>query len=416
MFFTSSKEKEKEIVGIIDIGSSQISGTIFELSDKTEISPSKTVPPVEDKPIADRLLFSCDEKITFSETPDASRFLSAISEALKKVMVGLKAGPKIPTRFFVFLSSPFFVSQARVINYEGAKPFLVNDILIENLIKTETDKFLATAHQIFPVSVGDSHEIIENKILRVKLNGYEIKEPIGKTAQSLSLSQFISVGPKELLNKLELLIHSEKADAKISFHTFSLTAYQTFTRLIDKKYRNFVLIDTGGEITDLLVVADGLLVEHLSFPKGKNYLIRKLAKKMGTVFAEASSSLEIYQSGQASIVLKNRLESALVEIKKDWLGSFKEALAKVTETVFLPENFFILGDDKSDEIFVDFIEKESMIELSLSQNNFDVIFVDNSILSGNSIAKQRLPNNLFLFVESYYCDKIYSKTASLYFL
>ena len=113
MFFTSSKEKEKEIVGIIDIGSSQISGTIFELSDKTEISPSKTVPPVEDKPIADRLLFSCDEKITFSETPDASRFLSAISEALKKVMVGLKAGPKIPTRFFCIHKSTPIIGQGK---------------------------------------------------------------------------------------------------------------------------------------------------------------------------------------------------------------------------------------------------------------------------------------------------------------
>ncbi|MCX6713622.1 MAG: hypothetical protein NTV48_00760 [Candidatus Vogelbacteria bacterium] len=416
MWFSSSKKDESEVIGIIDIGSSQISGAILSLSEKKELVKDSSAKTVEEKPIADRLIFSYQEKITFAESPDANRFLSAISEALKKVLINLKANQKPPTRFFVFLSSPFFISQTRVINYESERPVTINDNLIQNLLKAETDKFFATAGQIFSLGADDKHEIIENRILRVKLNGYESKEPIGQTAQSLSLSQFLSVGPSSLLNKIEGLVQSEIAEAKISFHTFSLTAYQTFSRLIDKKYRNFVLIDTGGEITDILVVADGVLAEHLSFPKGKNYLIREMAKKMGTVFAEASSAMEVYQNGKASVVLKNRIETALTEIKKDWLASFKEAISRVTETVFLPENFFILGDDPTDAIFVDFIEKENMIELSLSQSNFDVIFVDNSILTGTIPAKQRLPNNLFLFVESYYCDKIYSKSQSLYFL
>jgi len=415
MWFSSSKKDGGEVIGIIDIGSSQISGAIFSLSDKKE-SVKNGLGVVDEKPIVDRLIYSYQEKITFSETPDSSRFLSAISEAMKKVLVNLKANQKPPTRFFVFLSSPFFISQTRIINYEGEKPFTVSDNLIQSLIKAETDKVMMTANQIFPIHESDKHEIIENRILQVKLNGYETKEPVGKTAKNMIISQFISVGPGSLMDKQEEIIKGEIANAKVSFHTFSLTAYQTFSRLIDKKYRNFILIDTGGEITDILVVADGLLAEHLSFSKGKNYLIREMAKRMGTVFAEASSALDVYQNGQASPVLKNRIEGSLNEIKKDWLVSFKEAISRITETVFLPENFFILGDDPTDAIFVDFIEKENMIELSLSQKNFDVIFVDNSILVNTSPARQKLPSNLFIFVESYYCDKIYSKSPSLYSL
>ncbi|MCX6712153.1 MAG: hypothetical protein NT041_00490, partial [Candidatus Vogelbacteria bacterium] len=117
---------------------------------------------------------------------------------------------------------------------------------------------------------------------QTKLDGYLTTWPIGQKAQEVTLNRFVSWANKDLLVELRDAIKSEYAEAPVIFNTFSFATYDIFKDFLPDK--DFILLDTGNEITDVLIIKDNVLAEHFSFPKGKNYLIRELAKNLGTDF------------------------------------------------------------------------------------------------------------------------------------
>ena len=394
--FSSKKKDEGKVIGVIDIGSAQVSGTIIKLKKDREI---------------ENVLAQADEKITYQELPDFPHFwektkqaiqtvLKELHEETRKVNTSQSAKPENqvlqPEKIFIFLSSPFFQSRTKVIKADNPTTTKITKNYLADLLKQADNQN----------NLGADTVILEDKVMQTKLDGYLTTWPVGQRAKDIVLHRFLSWTNKDILINLRDLLKAEYAEMPVIFNSFSFASYDIFKDFLPNK--DFILLDTGNEITDVLVIKDNVLAEHFSFPKGKNYLIRKIAKTLGTIPAEAETSLVLYATDKANPQLKARLEPALAPVAKLWQVDLKRVLTQTIETTFLPETIYLIGDDPIDHIFAQFIDQADLSEVTLSNHKLTAIFVEKLLADGLAhLTDQTQPlTNSWLLAEALFCAKL----------
>jgi cell division ATPase FtsA len=379
MFGSSQKKDESKVIGIIDIGSAQVSGAIVKLKNQG----------------VETVLAQADEKITFSDLPDFDHFWEMTKKAIQTTLQELKVGGK-PEKVFIFLSSPFFQSQTKTIKTTSPNATKITKTYLAELVAKADSE----------ASHGAEVVIIEDKVMQTVLDGYVTTWPLGQTAREISLSRYLSWANKDLLVNLRDLIRTEYAETPVIFNTFSYATYNIFKDFLPDK--DFILLDTGNEITDVLIVKDNVLAEHFSFPKGKNFLVRELSKELGTVPAEAETSLNLYVADQANRELKVRLEPALAKISPRWQADFKQALTATLETTLLPETIYLISDDPVDNLFAQFINQAELNEVTLSNHKLTAVFVEKLLADGlvHLTGLAQPLTNSWLLAETLFCAKL----------
>lgn len=382
MFFSSAKKDEGRIVGVIDIGSARVSGTIIKQLDREIVS----------------VLAESDEKISYHDLPEFNHFWEQTKLAIQTLLKELraKAGTNEPEKIFIFLSSPFFQSQTKVIRSNNSSSSKITKAYLADLVKQADEG----------AKLGEDIVILEDKVMQTKLDGYITTWPVGQMAQEVVLSHFLSWADKDLLVNLRDLMRAEYAKAPVIFSTFSFATYDIFKDFLPEK--DFILLDVGNEITDILIIKDNVLAEHFSFPKGKNFLVRSLAKELGTIPAEVETSLNLLATGQANQQLKKRLAPSLKKVEALWQADFKQALALTLETSFLPETVYLISDDPADAIFADFVNQAELNEVTLSNHKLDMVFVEKLLADGltHLTGKAQPLTNSWLLAEALFCAKI----------
>lgn len=387
-------KKNKNLVAIIDIGSSRVSAALWDNTKKAADG-------------SHNFLFQKSHELFFPSGISFERFLGQISRHLEELVQEMVKFDR-PSRVVCFLSSPLFISQTKIINLKNEEPVKITKQLVQNLINIEAQKFLEKPNLLLSETDENKNELLENLIMQIKLNGYETKDPYGQNAERLEIAQHLSAASSLVLNKIRSVLSPLAISKDISFHSFSFAAFTIFRELAFDQ-ESFVLIDVSGELTDIISLYQGVLMETVSFPVGKNTLLRKIAENSNSSYQEALSALKIYQSKTASPKLSSRIDFSLNQIKANWLSSFKKALEIIIESSFLPEVVYVIGDEASDKFFVDFIKKENLLPYTLSTKNLAVEFIEKDLLKKWQGEKKTGTINTFLLVETLFCDKIYLK-------
>src|SRR6266568_4891650 len=105
----SKSKNNKELVLVFNIGSSSVGGALF-------FAQSSGIP---------KIIFSTTEQIRLEEKMNSDRFYTLAMQSLETVVGRVyKAGLGAPKEIFCVLSSPWHVSQTRIINYKKNTPFV----------------------------------------------------------------------------------------------------------------------------------------------------------------------------------------------------------------------------------------------------------------------------------------------------
>ncbi len=146
------------------------------------------------------------------------------------------------------------------------------------------------------------------------LNGYQTSKPYGKQTKSIEISIFLSMISKEVETKtrkvLEKIFHSHT----IAFHSFALTSFSAIRDIFHSE-EDFLLVDVGGEVTDVSLVRRGILLETVSFPTGKNFLLRSVVLDLNTIPEEAHTLIRMFLDNKESKE-SGKLQKVLVPISK----------------------------------------------------------------------------------------------------
>ena len=274
---------------VFDIGSSSVGGALF-WREKSGIP---------------KIILTVREPIVLKEEININQFLLLTAQALE-IVVGkiFAAGLGAPAKIFCVLSSPWYVSQTRVISFMKNTPFAFTAKLADDLIQKEVNLF-EEEHLAQYVNTEDSVRLIELKNIKVTLNGYETPDPLNQRGKELEMIVFISMSPEKILTKIEETIARYFYSKEIKFSSFIMTFFTMIRDLYSNK-DNFLLVDISGEITDISIIKKNILRESVSFPLGHNFIIRGVASALNCGLGEAKSFLSLLKDEHADYAITKK--------------------------------------------------------------------------------------------------------------
>jgi hypothetical protein len=308
-----------------------------------------------------------------------------------------------PSRMYCVLSSPWYASQTRVLKLEKNTPFIFTEKLADSLIQKEIALFKEEYKE------KDSHpdnqiRPIELKNMKTVLNGYDTLRPLNQKAKVLEMTIFASVSQEQILKKVEETIERHFHSREIRFSSFVMSSF-TVARDMFVNQDNFLLINIGGEVTDISMIKKEIIQESVSYPAGRNFIIRNVAKGLGVSLVEAKSLISLYKDGHMADVTEKKAEEVISSIKTRWLKKFQESLSNLTNDISIPATIFITVDQDLAEFFSNIIKTEEFNQYTLTESKFRLIFLSTSALHGIATFEEDAIRDPFLIIESIYINR-----------
>ena len=386
-------------LAIIDIGSTSVGGITLSYSNQER----------NNKEFCNCLSATIREDISFQEDIDPQRYLEGINSSLKKVAHSLAVDSKsAPTEVVCFLSAPFYASQTKQIKKIEVTPFPVTHKLLEDLVDEEVGKFKKSKPAFFrelDVKNKDTHEIIESVLMKITLDGYELSDYHHQSTKELTASHYLSLASSSILDRFRASVASALPGTRVRFYSFAYAFSQALLGVAEGK-KNFLVLDVGGEISEVSLIWQGVLLNTISFPLGRNWLVRNVAKTFATTPAEAYSSLKLYQLKTQTPAVVGKIDQVLVEAKNEWLETFRGALNRVVDNSLLPENVFALADPTVIDIFRGWLKNGKFDNLTIGNKNFSVNILPEDIFGSFCSHDSIATHDFTLMVEAIFCGII----------
>ena len=389
--FPESKKKD-ELILVFNIGSSSVEGALF-WAQKSEVP---------------KIIFSAKEPIKIEEKIDADRFLSLAVQSLEIVankIYGARLGA--PGRIFCVLSSPWCVSQTRIINLRKNTPFVFTEKLADELIQKEI-KLFEEEHLPKYVNAENSVLAMVLKTIKIMLNGYETPRPLDQKAKELEMDIFISVSGEQVLKKIEDVIRKYFHFEQIKFLSFALSSF-TVARDMHAERENFLLVDIGGEVTDIFMVKKNTLRESISFPLGRNFLTRGVAVGLNCTLGEADSFISLLKDGHAEESTAKKLALIINSLRAKWLEKFQESLVNLSNDISIPAAIYIIIDRDLADFFGEAIKSEQFSQYTLTESKFEVIFLNIELLYDSVVFEEGAIREPRLIIDSIYINRLLAK-------
>lgn len=384
----------KKYFAVLDIGSASVGGAILEL----DFSANNKKEPA-------RVIFTRRRNTNFEGPISFQRFWEATSRAIQEISAELNAkSPARLSKFHCFISSPFYLSQTKIVHYCQENDFLFSQSLMEKITLAETSSFTKDNEGSNSSILNDKFEIVENKVMSVALNGYPVINPFGKKASKAVVAQFLSGGSGQIYQRLRQIIAGQTHGLPTEIHSFSFAAF-SLIRDIYGRHSNFVVIDVSGELTDVIVTSEGILKENVSFPLGVNSIVRGLAKRLGSFFDETKSTLVLFEKKQLQENASQKIGRELANLKAEWIKNLKEALATALEGSILPEHVVVMGSDALGRMFLNWVREEKLEGMSLSLQSLQALYFDDILPTSKKLSSP-LPTDSYLVLESLFCAKM----------
>ncbi|MEK7607666.1 MAG: hypothetical protein AAB484_01940 [Patescibacteria group bacterium] len=344
-----------------------------------------------------RVIHSIREVIPYQTTIDPDRLFRDMIEVLKKVYGDIiKQGVTHLTgsefrhvkigRIFYSFASPWSATQTKTLSIKRNEPFVFTHELLNNLMLDEEEKFKKEAivtRRVSPAVLS----VIERRIIQTRLNGYDVRDPFDKRAREADISYFSGIVPKLVLDKTMEVCHVSHTSKNIKAYTFSLIAYSAIRDAFPKE-NDFIHIRIGGEISDVSVIEDGLIMASASFPSGQNNVIRKIAENLNMTKEETFSFLNLYMKDHAKIVSGDRSEIVISRFMNEWVVSLRAVLEKLENSMFLPQKLFLIMDGELTDLFVKALETDMTNNSNITDTAFNVTLLDTPIVLISAFAER----------------------------
>ncbi len=273
----------------------------------------------------------------------------------------------------VILSSPWYLSETKLVKVEEAKPFMVTQALVDNLC-LNVSKGYKGANSL-------NIDILEQKIIKTCLNGYQTLDPLKKMAKMLEINLFTSFVRKTSTDSIRSIIERQFHTHKIDIHSQSLASFSIISGIWKSNADKYIIADITSELTELVIVRNGIISESASFPKGKGFIEEAISEKLNVTVEVSESMLKMYSKGEIDPSLKSKIDSVLEKTKIDWMRDLTDSLSAMSVSATLPSTFYVFTSNHLGKIFCDYISSEEYQQFSFSDGSFDVHEVKSSDFS-----------------------------------
>lgn len=385
-FFTRLKQDES-LALLVDIGSASVGAALARLE------PGK----------APHILSTAREDIPFQETLSSARFLSGMLHALERALKKLQTQNKgygVPSHTFCTFSSPWLMLKNRKLRISRTGSFQVTEKNLNAFLDEDIELLKGELKGTLPPT---DIEIIEKKIIEIKLNGYEIKNPYGQMTHQVEALAIVSLSSKRVIAGVERIIGRYFHAPSVSFGSFPVAAFSTIRDMFPME-KNFLLVDITGETTDISLVVDDLLGGTTSFSRGKNFFVREISAGEHTLHAEAVTLLGMFLRDALEGKKRDNIGSIVAQSKDKWVSHFEKSLASFTNIGPLPRKVFFTADADMAGFFTGLIN--TIRPESLMGEGFETLYLDQLIMTKFVTFESEVVRDPFIVVEALVAGKL----------
>lgn len=367
-----SNTKEKSVL-LFDIGNGTITGSLVYFKQG-------------EKP---KFLYICKEFFATSEKLDAKSLESQMNTLFEEVVKNtLKKGlehkfwnqnKKRVDSAMISFSSPWFLSKTKHIHLTNEKEFVITQKFLNEIVEKEI--------QVLKVELNndggkDTYSVIESSIVHGKINGYTVNDLIGKETKNFDASLYISVindtFKQKIFDTVSKVTHL--LPKSIHLNTFPLVLFSVIRDLFTKE-ENFLLMDITSEVTDITLVNGDIIEKTVSFPSGKNFILRQLAKNLSVSPEIAESTLKLFINKKLNDDVLLKVNDTLTEVEKEWSIYLETALLEISPEMNLPHTLFMTADAEASQIFNQYLTIQKLDATSLWRKNVRITHIDLDKLS-----------------------------------
>lgn len=331
MFFSSS---QGELMLVIDVQSSIMRGSLVHLV-------TGNIPTV---------LYTYDISIPYKSGGGSSRLIKMILRGIEEIIQVIRANirseenlGKIPrhiSKVHYVLSSPWVVSQAKIISTEFKVDTVISREYIMGIIGEERTKMTSSAK--------DDIRVIEEKVFDVQLNGYSVASWESKHTKELGVSFVVSVAGGRMIERFVEVCESIVSHKDhIQFHSSLFLQHIGIQKIIPDS-SNYALIHVHGELTDVAIIHAHVCSFFGSYPFGIQYIIRTIAKETKTTDDAALSTLNLIIKGEIDSTQAKKEFSVVEDMKQKWVSEFKKLLKTSPTPEALPVRIIISARTNED--------------------------------------------------------------------
>jgi len=184
-------------------------------------------------------------------------------------------------------------------------------------------------------------ELINSDITIFKVDGFFVSEPIGFKGKVIETTLFTAFSP---LNHLKLL-QQLASGIGLNLLTVSSNMYALVKNLSKAEPSEFngIIVDIGGDSTDIAVVFSGGILATRTISVGGRTFTRRIANALDWSFAEAENKKLMYSDGKLSEEETHKVGGVIDETIEAWLSALSLALLDIEGVKTFPSRLYLAG-------------------------------------------------------------------------
>ncbi len=184
-------------------------------------------------------------------------------------------------------------------------------------------------------------KLINAAIVDVRIDGYQVTNPIGFQGKDVSVSIFNAYAPMIHLGALQTIADELHIDLlSIAAEPYAVARSVDYDDALDF---NAIFIDIGGGTTDIAVVRNGGLEGTKMFAFGGRAFTKKLAQELRINFEEAEELKISYAQGKLGSEVSVKVEQILQSDCAVWLSGVELSLSEFASSDVLPSKILLCG-------------------------------------------------------------------------
>lgn len=184
-------------------------------------------------------------------------------------------------------------------------------------------------------------KLINAAIVDVRIDGYQVKNPIGFQGKDVSISIFNAYAPMIHLGAVHSIAENLGTDImSIAAEPYAVARSVDYEDVLDF---SAIFMDIGGGTTDIAVVRNGGLEGTKMFAFGGRAFTKKLAYELGISFEEAEALKINYSEGKLGSDVISKIDKIFENDCNVWLSGVELSLAEFAETDILPSKILLCG-------------------------------------------------------------------------
>ena len=398
-----SKKPESQFSLVVDIGSGSAGAALVALSRSG-------------KP---KIIFSVREPIPFQERLNAEKLPALMSAALEKVCAatqkdGLPRMPALSTSGSSMLAEalitfcpPWYHSETKRLMIQNIKPFAFTRMLAESAMKKEADEFEGREN-----SAKGEVAVLDQKVLSAELDGYHAENAFGRRAIRAEFSAYLSFAPKAVLEDARATVMKHFSPKELCFTAFPLVEYGVLRDRLENG-GDFIMIDIGRELTEIVLVKKGTLEESSTFPIGKNHLIRELMKDSKTTPEAAISSLSMIFKKMAESKTESKARASIGKISEKWKDGFKASLALLSNSHYIPSVFYLLTQPDLSACFEELVQESFVAPDGARDETVRIEKLDAEYFRNDYEHAESADADVFLIISALLCAQRFADSDSV---